>query len=201
VKLEAFLDQRPAILALAGPNGAGKSTFHQAFLSESALRFINADELARELDLDPYAAAEVAARLRRELVERRESFVFETVFSDPVGEKVAFLKRAAESGYAVVVCYIGLDSAATSDARVAMRVSQGGHDVPPEKLPPRYERSLANLERAVEQLPLVFVYDNSDLGTPYRLLAQFERAKAVWIAPRPPAWYRQRLGRAADTKR
>ena len=33
--------------------------------------------------------------LSRELVRQRESFVFETVFSDPVGEKVAFLKTAA----------------------------------------------------------------------------------------------------------
>ena len=29
--------------------------------------------------------------LRRELVQQRERFVFETVFSDPAGEKLAFL--------------------------------------------------------------------------------------------------------------
>jgi len=38
--------------------------------------------LARELRLDPYAAAKVAEALRRQLVQSRESFV--TVFSDPV---------------------------------------------------------------------------------------------------------------------
>ena len=194
------LDRRPLILALAGPNGAGKSTFYEAFLSETALRLVNADDLARELALAPYAAAEVAARLRSELVARRESFVFETVFSDPVGEKVAFLAQAASSGYSVVACYIGLDSASTSGERVAMRVSQGGHDVPQEKLAARYERSLANLERAVAQLPLVFVYDNSDLRTPYRLLARFQDAKADWLAPRLPPWYRKQLGSRAPRR-
>lgn len=84
-------DQRPLVVALAGPNGAGKTTFYHAHLAAAGLRFLNADVLARELDLEPYAAARVAAALRRELVRQRESFVFETVFSDPVGEKLAFL--------------------------------------------------------------------------------------------------------------
>jgi predicted ABC-type ATPase len=50
------LDRRPVIVALAGPNGAGKSTFYHAHLQLAGLRFVNADVLARELDLDPYVA-------------------------------------------------------------------------------------------------------------------------------------------------
>src|SRR5439155_12213200 len=42
--------------------------------------------------------------LRVEFVRQRESFVFETVFSDPVSDKLAFLKQTAQSGYAVVLC-------------------------------------------------------------------------------------------------
>ena len=102
------LDRRPIIVALAGPNGAGKTTFHDAHLEPAALRFINADLLARELDLEAEAAARLAEALRRQLVKQRESFVFETVFSDPVGDKLGFLKEAANSGYAVVLCFIGI---------------------------------------------------------------------------------------------
>ena len=87
------LDRRPVIVALAGSNGAGKTTFYYSHLQPTGLRFINADVLVNELDLDPYAAARVAEALRRQLVEQRESFVFETVFSDPVGDKLAFLKE------------------------------------------------------------------------------------------------------------
>jgi hypothetical protein len=78
------LDKRPVIVAIAGPNGAGKTTFFHSHLGEAGLRFINADDIARELKITSYEAAELADALRRELVRQRESFVFETVFSDPV---------------------------------------------------------------------------------------------------------------------
>src|SRR5205807_3538577 len=113
------------------------------------LRFVNADVLARELNLDPYAAAKVADVLRRELVNQRESFVFETVFSDPVGDKLSFLKEAIQTGYTVVPCFIGVSGPEISEERVVMRVSQGGHDVPADKLLARYPRTLANLQAAI----------------------------------------------------
>ena len=128
-----LLDRRPVVVAVAGPNGAGKTTFQKAHLAPAALRCVNADHLARELDLDAYDAAVVAGSLRRQLVAQRESFVFETVFSDPVGEKLGFLKDAAAAGYTVVLCFIGISGPDVSEARVAMRVSQGGHDVPTDK--------------------------------------------------------------------
>src|ERR1700685_537087 len=55
--------------------------------------FFNAHVLARELRIEPYAAVRMASGIRRELVNLRESFVLETVFSDPVGEELAFRKR------------------------------------------------------------------------------------------------------------
>jgi predicted ABC-type ATPase len=94
-----WLDERPIIVAIAGPNGAGKTTFYEAHLQPAGLLFVNADVLSRELELDAYEAARVADAIRRALVQCGESFVFETVFSDPVGEKVAFLKEAVASGY------------------------------------------------------------------------------------------------------
>ena len=142
------LDRRPVIVALAGPNGAGKSTFYHAHLEAAGLRFVNADVLSRELRIGPYEAAKMADSLRRELVRQRESFVFETVFSDPAGDKLAFLKAAAQSGYSVILCFIGLKNPQTSEERVAMRVSQGGHDVPTEKLKSRFPRTMTNLKAA-----------------------------------------------------
>jgi predicted ABC-type ATPase len=141
-------DARPIIVAIAGPNGAGKSTFYHAHLASGALRFVNADDLASELAIDASEAVQLANRLRQELVEQRESFVFETVLSDPVGDKVDFLSRAAAQGYTVVMVFIGVDGPEISEERVAMRVMQGGHDVPSEKLAARFPRTLANLARA-----------------------------------------------------
>ncbi len=181
-------DRRPLVVALAGSNGAGKTTFYHSHLQPAGLRFVNADVLARELDLEPYAAAKVADALRRELVRQRESFVFETVFSDPVGDKLTFLKDAITVGYTVVLCFIGISGPKISQQRVAMRVSQGGHDVPSDQLRSRYPRTLANLKSAIRELPHVLIFDNDDLRTPFRRVAVFENGQPTFRQNRLPRW-------------
>jgi predicted ABC-type ATPase len=187
------IDRRPVIVALAGPNGAGKTTFYNAHLRAAGLRFVNADILARDLRIEPYPAARLAGAIRNELVRQRESFVFETVFSDPAGEKLAFLKTAAESGYNIILCFIGTAGPEVSEQRVAMRVSQGGHDVPSDKLKERFPRILANLESALRELPNVRVCDNNDLRTPYRLVASVESGKVIRLQPPIPKWLKPLL--------
>jgi predicted ABC-type ATPase len=189
----SLFDQRPIIVALAGPNGAGKTTFYQAHLHRAGLRFVNADVLARELNFDPYDAASAAAALRRELVNQRESFVFETVFSDPVRDKLLFLQEAIAVGYTVVLCFIGVSGPRISEERVSMRVSQGGHDVPTEKLVTRYPRILANLQFAIRDLPHVLIFDNDDLRNPFRRVAVFEGGQMTFRGTPFPHWLAQLL--------
>ena len=181
-------DARPIIVAIAGPNGAGKSTFFEAHLASSGLRFLNADDLARELEVDAVTAAALANRLRGELVDLGESFVFETVLSDPVGHKVDFLARTAAQGYTVVMVFIGIDDARISGQRVAMRVLQGGHDVPADKLSTRFPRTMKNLARAIQKLPHVLVFDNSDLADPFRKVAEFQDGKPLSVTKPVPTW-------------
>ena len=187
------LDQRPLVVAVTGPNGAGKTTFYHAHLKPAGLRFVNADVLANELDMEPYAAAQVAGALRSALVEQGESFVFETVFSDPVGDKLASLKDSVAWGYTVILCFIGISGPEVSEQRVAMRVSQGGHDVPSDKLITRYPRTLANLQAAIRELPNVWVFDNDDLREPFRKVAMFENGHRVFQGKPIPKWLRRIL--------
>lgn len=186
----AWLENAPLLVAIAGPNGAGKTTFYNSHLAPTGLRLVNADRLASELEIDPYAAAEVANQVRWELVGEKESFAFETVFSDPVGEKLQFLETCGARGYTTTLLFIGLASPKLSAERVAMRVSQGGHDVPPDKLKNRFPRTLANLKAAIKSLSHVVVYDNSDLASPYRQLAVFENGGIVELAKPTPKWLR-----------
>lgn len=60
-----------------------------------------------------------------------------------------------------------------------MRVLQGGHDVPAEKVAARFPRALENLRRAIGVLPFMWVYDNSDLTQPFRKVAELERGTLV----------------------
>lgn len=182
----SFLNDRPIVVALAGSNGAGKTTFFESHLTETGLRFVNADELAVELKLGPYEAADIADAVRRALVSRRESFVFETVLSDPVGEKIQFLADTADSGFQVVLIYIRIADVATSIQRVSMRVSQGGHDIPDDKLHARFGRTADNLKRATERLPHVLVFDNSDLSQPFRLAEIWEHGDRVDVDDNRP---------------
>jgi len=94
-------------------------------------------------------------------------------------------------GYAVVLCFIGIADAKASEERVAMRVSQGGHDVPTEKLIARFARTIANLARAVRELPCVLVFDNDDLRTPFRHVAVFVNGCRVLLQPPAPRWLRR----------
>jgi len=69
-----------------------------------------------------------------------------------------------------------------------MRVSQGGHDVPSEKLVTRFPRTLANLKAAIRQLPYVIVFDNSTVQTPFRQIALFADGRPVTLNRPIPDW-------------
>lgn len=155
---------------IAGPNGAGKTTYYRSFLRESGLPFINADELVAKLGLNVMEAATYADRVRDELIAAGESFITETVFSDPVGSKLGLLRRAMAAGYQVELHFIGISDVGLSKARVAGRVLQGGHDVPTDRLARRYAQSLKNLAAALKFVPTVYVRDNSSASHPFRLV-------------------------------
>jgi len=69
-----------------------------------------------------------------------------------------------------------------------MRVSQGGHDVPTEKLVERYPRVLTNLKTAIRDLPYVWIFGNDDLRMPFRLVAVGEDGRIVKLQRPVPAW-------------
>lgn len=191
--LKSILDRRPIVVALAGPNGAGKSTFFDANLASTGLYFVNADVLALSLEMNPYAAASLADSFRRQLVQQRESFIFETVFSDPVRDKLEFLKETEKIGYTVLLIFIGISGPEISDERVAMRASRGGHDVPAEKLIERFPRTMNNLKRALIELPNVMAYDHSHLDMGYRLVAARENGRKIKLHEPIPEWLRTLL--------
>ena len=194
------------LIVLAGPNGAGKSTFFDVFLRPRGFRFVNADLIARGLTGDDragfaYRAAELAEIERRALVARGDTFVMETVFSDPVGAKVDFLRDARTRGYGVAFVYVGLASAALSQARVIQRVAQGGHDVADDKLNARLPRSLENARQALTFVDAGWVLDNSDADHPFALVATTRAGAVQSVAPSAPAWCRRMLPRPLRPRR
>lgn len=187
------------LIFLAGSNGAGKSTFFDSHLANLGLPFVNADRLARALaqadpaagpqEIDRRAFAE-AEKLRSAFIEADLSFCTETVFSDTAGAKLSLLQTARRRGFAVFLVFIGLESSALSIARVVQRVRAGGHDVADDKLRDRFPRTLKNLASAIPLADEAFLFDNSSLGTPFRLVAVYARGQPVRRHPPIPAWAR-----------
>jgi len=67
-------------------------------------------------------------------------------------------------------------------------VSQGGHDVPPDKLTARFPRTMANLKAAIRVLPHTFIFDNENIARPFQKVAVFEQGKQIYLLETPPAW-------------
>jgi predicted ABC-type ATPase len=132
--------------------------------------FVNADVIAQGLaGFDPDSAAFEASRIMldrlHELAKQRANFAFETTLA--ARSYAGWLKSLRESGYTVHLFYFWLASADLAVARVAQRVSQGGHDVPESTVRQRYSRSIHNFFHLYRPLVSAWdVYDNTRSGPP-----------------------------------
>ncbi len=183
----------PLLVILAGPNGAGKSTFYRTHLADHRLPFINADQIALEVfgNQEPATAipaAKIADERRQQMIREGRSFIFETVLSDPVGDKIEFLKVAQSQGFQIEAHFIGITNPTLSHARVIQRVTQGGHDVPLDKIQARYARTLENLARLIPVADQLTIYDNSEGFRPHRPIAFFEKGILLALSADIPAY-------------
>jgi predicted ABC-type ATPase len=137
------------IIIIAGPNGAGKTTFARDFLPVEAqtLTFINADLIAAGLaPFNPETASFKAGRLMLkeidECVKAGKSFAFETTLSGHTYLKKIPVWQAI--GYQVKLWFLSLPSTDVAVSRVALRVSQGGHNIPEDVIRRRFQAGLEN---------------------------------------------------------
>lgn len=182
---------RPRILVLAGVNGAGKSSIGGDMLHQAGIPWFNPDTFTRELVAatgSPLADANAAAwqeGLRRlnAAIAHGEDYAFETTLG---GNTIAARLGDASESHDVLMWFCGLDSPEHHMARVRLRVSHGGHDIPEAKIRERYRTSIANLVALLPHLSRLQVYDNSrdaGPGTPVadpRLLLQMEGGRIAW---------------------
>lgn len=167
---------------VVGPNGSGKSTFVEQILAPllPGSVFVNADVIARErwpgaAEEHSYEAARIAATLRNTLIAHGESFIAETVFSHP--SKLALVDDARQAGYVIVV-HVMLVPVEVSVARVAVRVDEGGHAVPEDKIRERFDRLWTLVAEAVRRVDHATVYDTT-ASDRTRIVAKFVEGEAV----------------------
>jgi predicted ABC-type ATPase len=189
------------VIIIAGPNGAGKTTFAREYLPREAgcPVFLNADLIAA--GLSPFAPDKAAIQAGRLMlaalaghVARRESFALETTLSGTgYARQIPAWRRA---GYRVSLLFLSLPSADVAVTRVAMRVRQGGHDIPESVVRRRFAAGLRLFETVYK--PAVdewFLYDNA--GPTPRLL-DWSRQGGAPDAAREPTRDLQGLPADAD---
>jgi len=187
---------QPVFILLAGPHGAGKTTFREQIIDPIGLPFINPDALsmcrlgnhAQNLDEARISTLDAEAQIRAAFANA-QSVGLETVFSDQKRYKLKLLNDAKQNGFRTLLIFIGLDSAELSQARVGMRVEDGGHDVADETIIERYDRCFGNLKEAIAIVDLTLLYDNSDYDQRHRLVAEVAPTGGVNYFPPLPNWF------------
>jgi predicted ABC-type ATPase len=155
------------IVLIGGPNGSGKTTTARVLLPEffKLHPFLNADEIARtispqDVESAAFAAGRQMIEKMRALVREGLSFAFETTCSGR--SYLPMLSDCRSSGWRISLYYFWLPSPENSIARVAQRVSQGGHSIPADVIYRRFKTGLWNMRHLY--LPLAdtaAIYDNS----------------------------------------
>lgn len=124
--------------------------------------------------VNSYIAADIAAFIRKTLLEQGISFTFENVFSHE--SKLQIMENARHLGYRVYLYFITTEDADINVSRVHNRVKKGGHSVPEDRIRSRYTRSLEQLKKAVKCADRVFLFDNSSKA--YRYITEITGGRA-----------------------
>ena len=199
---------KPNLIVVAGPNGAGKTTITEKLLRHEWMDgcvYINPDVIAQEKfggwnsQEAIIKAANHAQEIREECLADMKSMAFETVFSIP--EKLQFVKRAKNAGFFIRFFFICTNDPSINAQRVAIRVMEGGHDVPIQKIIKRYYRSIANCTEAAYSADRAYFYDNSETDTDPKLIFKTVDGAIVKIYNELVPWAKNVAGRiSGDAK-
>lgn len=135
---------------------------------------------------DNMEEAIIAEKRREDCVKAHRNFCFKTVLSTE--RNLNLLKRAAAEGFFIRCYYVLTADPQINVARVATRVSAGGHDVPAEKIIARYDRALDLVKELVPVCDVCHIYDNS-LDTPYRIFKK--RKSQYWYCTEADLWLKK----------
>ena len=136
---------KKTLYIIAGANGSGKSTLEETILEKSNLKFLNADDIAREISPDaidkvPITAGKIYFKRLHEYFNKNISFAVESTLS---GNNIfRIISRAKQQNYKIILIYTFLKNCSICIERVKNRVKNGGHNVPEKDIIRRYYKSL-----------------------------------------------------------
>ena len=184
-------ERLPMITVFAGPNGSGKSSVTQLIPTSGV--YINADDIQRTNNCEPLEAAMLAEKMRYEAVEKGKDMTFETVLS--TDRNLKLLEYAKSRGYFIKCYYILTCNSKVNIARVAARVSSGGHDVPTDKIISRYDKCMTLLPELIDMCDIINIYDNT--VSPLRIFSKKKGKYRIWSTD---FWSAEQIGKLTGIK-
>jgi len=114
-------------------------------------------------------------------------FSFETVMSER--GKVDLLREAQALGFRTYLYYVATEDPEINISRVQLRVAQGGHGVPKEKIISRYYRSLGLVREAIRHTDRAYFFDTSEAKSLFVAESAGGRCPELCCDPMPN-WFR-----------
>lgn len=157
-------DHSPRLVIVIGANGAGKTTWSRSNRHLLPKPFYNADSIAEGLgdpddpSLQANARRIVDVAIEQDLLDRR-SCGFESTYSG--SSRPAVVRRSIALSYSAHAFFIGTETHEINVARVAKRVSEGGHHVPAEEIVRRWTAAQENLLETWPCFQTITIIDNS----------------------------------------
>lgn len=165
---------KPVLWIVAGPNGSGKSSLYNRTDIDGwggSVWIINPDLLtAKIVEHEGLALndANLQAVVRVEEWLNTSNNAYQTIGVETVlssSKYQSLVQRAHTRGFSVRMIYVVLDSAELQAQRIAVRVSEGGHDVPVDKIAARRRRSFEQLAWFFKNVDQCYIFNNS-VGDP-----------------------------------
>ena len=201
---------QPILTIYAGPNGSGKTTCYEALKASDPIRtvpYVNADVIAlKKAQAQGYttvnelndklryqlelAAGKEALTQRTALISARTSFTLETTASSQ--RTLDLIAHAHQQGYHEAVNFLYLPRVELNLARIAHRVSQGGHNVAEAVVRRRYPRAISQIPALLQAADCFQLIDNSTKPT----IVLSKTGSQITLQPQPElGWNKERLER------
>lgn len=162
---------KPTLILFAGIPAAGKSTIMDPFIEKHGDKvddIVHPNEIFYGIEAENEdekfnrAVDELNKRTKR-CLENKQSFITEA--SDEKNG-LDIIKEAKKQGFEVLYFQVILDSEQEHYKRIQTRVQQGKHDIPDDWIKSKYNDSIENATKALEESDYGWIIDNTKKHTP-----------------------------------
>ncbi|UKS26718.1 zeta toxin family protein [Paenibacillus sp. HWE-109] len=183
-------ESKATLFIFAGNNGSGKSTIRNLIIDRIGISVnIDPDALARRInphqpEIARVSAGKEAIRLARECIHNFRDFSIETTLSG--GYALRLIKEAKANNFEIITFYVGLGDPNLNIQRVAIRVKNGGHQIPTKDILRRHHTSFENLLTHMNLIDNLIVIDNSSLSG--EIVLEIDRGDLKYRNSSLPNW-------------